>query len=154
MAFLKETERSLRLYFIIVGVLGTLIALSSLRDVSQAPPIPSILVALALWLPPLARLVLSVAFVVAGIKLKQSLENGAPRTMLMVKVAAAVVIGEVLLYTVAVTSVGGDTAYLAGWAVGRGVVPLLILWYIHSSLRRLADESRRRIVNTVADKFV
>jgi hypothetical protein len=155
MAFLKETERSLRWYFIIVGALGTVIALSSLSDASKAPAMSSILVTLAIWIPPLARLVLGVAFMIAGVKLAQALENGAPGTKQLVKIAAAVVIAEVVLFGAAVSSIGTrDSAALMGGAVGRTLVALLILWYIHSSLRRLADESRRRIVNTVADKFV
>ncbi|HEY0990785.1 MAG TPA: hypothetical protein VGD80_27215 [Kofleriaceae bacterium] len=154
MAFLKETERSLRAYFIFVGVIGTLIALSSLSDASKGTPIKSMLVTAAIWFPPLAHLVLGPAFVIAGIRLRRALESGAPGTRQLVKIAALVLVADGVLYLAALNSIGaGDTAELAGRAFGRALIPLLILWYIHASLRRLADESQQRVVSTVADKF-
>jgi hypothetical protein len=155
MAFLKETERSLRAYFIFVGVIGTLVALSSLSDASKGTPMKSMLVTAAIWFPPVAHLVLGPAFVIAGIRLRRALESGAPGTRQLVKIAALVLVADVVLYLAALNSIGagGDTAELAGRAFGRALIPLLILWYIHASLRRLADESQQRVVSTVADKF-
>jgi hypothetical protein len=155
MAFLKETERSLRAYFIFFGIVGTLLALAGLGNASKDAPagVPA-LVTLAIWLPPLARLVLGPAFVVAGINLKRALRSGAVGTKKLVKIAALVVIGESVLEVAALNSIaGGDTAELTGRAFGGSVVPLLILWYIHASLRRLARESQQRLVDTVARKF-
>jgi len=155
MAFLKETERSLRLYFIIVGVIGTLAAFVALSDATKTSrvPIPTI-VTLAIWFPALARLVLGPAFVVAGVNLRRALENGASGTRQLVKIAAAVLVLEVVLVAAAVNSLpGAKSAELTGEAMGRALIPLLILWYIHASLKRLADESQRRIVDTVGRKF-
>jgi len=156
MAFLKETERSLRAYFILVGVLGTLLALSGVDDASKTAPMArSIVVTLAIWFPPLAHLVLSPAFVVAGVTLKRALETGAPRTKLLVKLAAAAIAVEVVLGVAALNSLLGalDAAELTGRAFVRALIPLLILWYIYASLRRLADESQRQIVNMIGRKF-
>lgn len=156
MAFLKETERSLRLYFIIVGILGTLIGLSGLGTASrEAPSGAPMLVTLAIWLPPLARLVLGPLFVAAGINLRRALERGAAGTRKLVMISAAVVVGESILIAAVLNSVegNGDSSELMGRAFGRSLIPLLILWYIHASLRRLATESQRRIVDTVARKF-
>ncbi|HMG52608.1 MAG TPA: hypothetical protein VK601_03980 [Kofleriaceae bacterium] len=156
MAFLKETERSLRAYFIVIGVLGTLVALSELGHASKASPIArSIVVTLATWFPPLAHLVLAPAFVVAGITLKRALERGAPRTKQLVKISAAVIAVECVLGVVVLNSLGAmqSSSELAGRAFGRALIPLLILWYVYASLRRLADESQRRIVDALGSKF-
>ena len=156
MAFLKETEKTLRAYFIIAGAISTLWAFMSLGGPGKNVPVTtSGLVTLAIWFPPIARLVLGPAFVIAGVGLKRALENGAPRTLLLVKIAGAVVVAEVLLFTAAANTaaLAANSAELTGEAVGRAIIPLLILWYIHSNLRRLADESRRAIVDTVARKF-
>lgn len=156
MAFLKETERSLRVYFVIVGVIGTLLALAGLNEASKISPIaPSIVVTLAIWFAPLAHLVLAPAFVVAGIRLKAALETGAPRTKQLVQIAAATLVVEGVLGVMALKRLGAsqDTAELVGRAFGRALIPLLILWYIYASLRRLANESQRRIVDTIGGKF-
>src|SRR6185369_6030802 len=129
-------------------------ALSSLSDASKGTPIKSMLVTAAIWFPPVAHLVLGPAFVIAGIRLRRALESGAPGTRQLVKIAALVLVADGVLYLAALNSIGaGDTAELAGRAFGRALIPLLILWYIHASLRRLADESQQRVVSTVADKF-
>jgi hypothetical protein len=156
MAFLKETRRSLRLYFIVVGTIATLLALSALGNATKHPvAVPSGIVMLAIWFPLLARLLLGPAFVVAGVTLGGALEGGAARTKNLVKLAAAVVVAEVVLFAMAANSIAtsGDSAELMGRAVGRALIPLLILWYIYASLRRLAAEAQQRAVDTVARKF-
>lgn len=155
MAFLKETERSLRAYFIVVGVLGTLVGLVALSDLGKHTiATKSMFVTLAIWFPALAPLVLGPAFVIAGINLKRALESGAPRTMQLVKLAAAVLVAEIVLFAIAASIVGaGNVAELTGREVGRAIIPLLLLWYIYASLRRLAAESQRRVVDSVAGKF-
>ncbi|HEY0478401.1 MAG TPA: hypothetical protein VGD37_12840 [Kofleriaceae bacterium] len=156
MAFLKETERSLRAYFLVVGVFGTLVALQGLGDATKASPMAtSIVVTLAIWFPPLAHLVLAPAFVVAGITLKRAIAGGAPRTKQLVKISAAAVTVECVLRVVALNRLGAiqSSAEIAGRAFGRALIPLLILWYIYASLRRLADESQRRTVDALGSKF-
>lgn len=157
MAFLKETARSLRLYFLVVGTIATLLAVRALGDATRHPvAAPSGIVILALWFPLLARLVLGPAFVVAGITLKGALEGGAGWIKNLVKLAAAVLVVEVLAgMVVATNSIGTSTnsAELLGQAMGRALIPLLILWYIHASLWRLAAEAQLHAVDTVARKF-
>jgi uncharacterized membrane protein len=155
MAFLKETERSLRAWFIVVGVLGFISGLVTLGDASKATMLRSAVVTLTLWFLPLSRLVLGPAFLIAGIRLKRALESGAPRTKQLVLIAAAATALESILFVAAVSSLtaGQDSAELAGRAFGRAVIPLLILWYIYASLRRLANESRQHFVDTVGSKF-
>lgn len=84
MAFLKETERTLRAYFIIVGALAVITALVALSALfaqggsGRYPPVTtSAVVPLAILFPSLARLVLGSAFVIAGFGLKRALETGA-----------------------------------------------------------------------------
>src|SRR4051812_48750093 len=76
MAFLKETDRSLRLYFIVVGAIAAFLALGNLASLGTDPAVAtSGTVKLAIWFPVLARLVLGVAFVIAGFTLKRALET-------------------------------------------------------------------------------
>lgn len=83
------------------------------------------------------------------------LERGAVGTRKLVVISAAVIVGESVLIAAALNSavVEGDSAEMMGRVTGRAVIPLLILWYVHASLRRLVAESQRRIVDTVARKF-
>jgi hypothetical protein len=155
MAFLKETERSLRIYFVLVGIVGTLAGVVWVDAAASGRYSGvSAVATLTIWLMAVSPLVIGPAFVIAGIRLKQSLQTGARGTKRLVAIAAAVIVVEIVLLGAAVSSAGGDAAEQAGRATGRALIPLLILWYIHASLRRLARESQRRIVETVADKFV
>jgi hypothetical protein len=156
MAFLKETERSLRLYFIVVGTIATLLALGMLGNARKVPgEATSGIVIMAIWFRVLAHLLLGPAFVIAGVTLKRALESGAAGTKKLVKLAAAVVIAEVVLVAVGTSSVGtsDDSAELMGRAMGRALIPLLILWYIYASLRRLSAEAQQRTLDTIARKF-
>lgn len=156
MAFLKETERSLRVYFVVVGVLGLIAGLASLEDATRTGLFDQpFLVTLTLWFRPLARFVLGPAFIVAGITLKRALAGGAARTKQLVLIAAAATVVESIVGVVALNSLGvqQNGAELAGRAFGRALIPLLILWYIHASLRRLANESRKRFVDTLGNEF-
>jgi hypothetical protein len=156
MAFLKETERSLRAYFIVVGVLGLISGLVTVGDATKTTLMGrSFVVTLTLWFLPLSRLALGPAFIVAGITLKRALEVSAPRTKQLVLIAAAAIVLESVLWVVALNSLGArqDGAELAGRAFGRAAIPLLILWYIYASLHRLANESRQHFVDTVGSKF-
>jgi hypothetical protein len=99
--------------------------------------------------------VIGPAFVFVGLTLGRALESGAEGTKKLVKLAGAIVVAEVVLFTVAVNSVGSapNSAELTGRAVGRALIPLLILWYIYASLVRLSAEAQQRAVDTVARKF-
>jgi hypothetical protein len=154
MAFLKETPRSLRLYFIVVGTIATLWAFATLGDATKVPATSGI-ATLAIWLPVLGRLAMGPAFVFTGLTLGRALESGAAGAKTVVKLAAALVVAEVVLFAVAVNSAGSsvNSAELMGRQVGRALIPLLILWYIYASLRRLAAEAQQYAVDTVARKF-
>lgn len=126
MAFLKETERSLRLYFFVVGTIATLLAVRALGDATRHPvAAPSGIVMLAIWFPLLARLVLGPAFVVAGVTLKGALKGGAGWIKNLVKLAAAVLIVEVFAVTVVATNSieTSNSAELLGQAMGRALIP-------------------------------
>jgi hypothetical protein len=66
-----------------------------------------------------------------------------------------VLLVEVLLLTVVAKSIetSENSAELSGQAMGRALIPLLILWYIYASLQRLAAEAQQRVVDPVARKF-
>jgi len=156
MAFLKETERSLRVYFFAVGTITTLLALRSLGDATRHPvDPPSGIEMLMIWFPLLASLVLGPAFVVAGVTLKGALEGGAARTKNLVKLAAVVQVVDVVLFVATANSTAplGDSADMMGEATGRALIPLLILWYIYASLQRLVAEAQQRVAEAIARKI-
>jgi hypothetical protein len=93
--------------------------------------------------------------VVAGVTLKGALEGGAGWIKNLIKLAAAVLVVEVFAVTVVATNsieTSKNSAELLGQAMGRALIPLMILWYIHASLWRLAAEAQLRAVDTVARK--
>ena len=135
---LKETERSLRWYFLLAG---TVSALLSLRDISTVSKLTGVLGALpaswqlAIWFPIVARLVIGVGYIAAGVKLKAALPLGATwikqllLASIVVLVIDAVLIGAVLGMDI------GQTGVI------QSIIGLLVTVYLLASVRRLADEA-------------
>lgn len=132
---MRETPRSLRLYFIIFGVLGALAGISTLARIKSFG-LDAVLMALGS--------VFSAAFVVAGARLKRDLVHGA-RWILGVLLANGVLI--------AVNLVRSLIAGPAGPAMGIGVFGLLIVWYLYRSVSRLAREAREEAVDRFTKAF-
>ena len=136
---MKETEGSLRAYFLIVGVISVLLGL---RDLGQLKELRGLTLPLdwmlAIYVPLITRFALGIAFFVAGIVLKSALLTGAGwiKTML--------VISGVMLFIN-----GALVAGVIGTETGRGsivgaVIGLVITIYLHRSVVRLAKEAADR----------
>ncbi|CAN5763586.1 hypothetical protein BH11MYX2_BH11MYX2_33980 [soil metagenome] len=133
---MKETEGSLRGYFLLAGAISVAMAL---RDVGAASEISGAFLTAgqkaALYIPIVTRLLLGVAFVIAGVKLKSALLTGANwiKTMLVISGAMLLVDGA-LVTAVLGTDVG------RGGIIGAGI-GLAITAYLHHSVKRLADDA-------------
>jgi hypothetical protein len=133
---MKETERSLRAYFIIVGVIAMLLALRDFRDTAALPAgLISAKMSLSLWIPSVARLVLGVGYLVAGIRLPQAL-RGDPTWIVRLLQASIIVLFADLAIVYA----------LAGMFVTilviQGVIGTLLAIYLIANVKRLSAAAR------------
>ena len=137
---MRETESSLRKYFLIAGLLAVL---SCLSDLSDASKIPSGLPAswlLAVWFPVAARGALGIAFVLAGMKLAAALPTGARGIQQLLLVSIVVMVIDVCLIA-GVLGIELGKAGLIGAAIA-----LAITAYLLASVRRLAAEAMTKTV--------
>ena len=137
---MRETEKSLKIYFFIAGLLGVLSCLSDLSDVSKLPSgLPTDWM-LALWFPILARGALGIGFIMARLRLSATLPTG------------AVGIKKLLLLSIVVMVI--DVALIAGVfgvEIGRSAlinagIGLAITAYLLASVRRLSAEAMAKTV--------
>lgn len=128
MAFLQETPRSLRVYLLLVGVLGTAAQFYAILSPEGG--------ALGRLLS-LIGLAVSVAYVWLGISLR-SLLSTAPRRVEQVLIAGAVY-SILLAFIVGVLS---PESQERGSAIARGIVGLLITLYLLRNVRRLARDAQ------------
>lgn len=147
---MKETERSLRWFFLISGGLSAVLALRNLSALSTLPRgVPLNLLAPA-WYATLSHLVLGALFFVAGLRLKPALLTGARWIQHLVLIAGAALVVEAIWF-IAVFGVQTDTPYEQGAMVGSLlgiVVRIAVVAYLHTSLRRLSAEARVRAAGT------
>lgn len=135
---MKETERSLRWYFLLAGTVSVLL---SLRDISAASKLTTMLGSLpgswqlAIWFPIIARLVLGVCYVAAGIKLRAALPLGATWIKQLLLASIVVLVTDAVL----IGSVLGMEIGQSG--VTQSIIGLVITAYLLASVRRLADEA-------------
>jgi hypothetical protein len=141
---MRETERSLKLYFIIIGAAYAVYGVMTLLQ----PSAMARGVLLIGWLLQLAYLPLGIAYVVAGIRLKQTL-LGDPRWILIVVIAsgALVVVEAALVFFVQVR--GAATARGTGALLGLAL-RVAIAMYLYRSVKRLSDEARARLPSVFA----
>jgi len=136
---LKETERSLRAYFQVSGGIAVMLAYADLPGwrpgFDQRGNAGWVL---ATYIPIITKLVLGVAFVIAGVKLRAALISGAGwiKTMLIASGAMLFINGAL------VASLLG-TRY-AGIRISVAAIGLLITIYLHRSVVRLAAEAAAR----------
>jgi hypothetical protein len=133
---MKETEGSLRGYFLLAGIVSVLMAL---RDNSSLGAInTSALTAgqkAALYIPIVTRLVLGCGFIVAGIKLKSALLAGGTWIKQMLVVSGAMLFINGALLT-AEFGLGPAQGGIIGAAIG-----LAITIYLYRSVVRLAADA-------------
>lgn len=135
---MRETEKSLRLYFVLSGALSALLAL---RDFSTATQLGSLGGALppswmlAIWFPIIARLALGCSYIWAGMRLSAELPRGASwiKNMLLLSICVLVIDAALIGYVL------GSELGQAG--VTTSIVGLLITAYLLANVRRLSDEA-------------
>jgi hypothetical protein len=137
---MKETEGSLRAYFLVAGVLA---ALLSLRDYSEVSKVIGLLpgdMKFALYFEIVGRLLLGCAFIVAGIKLKSALVTGAGwiKKMLVASGVFMFADGAIL------TAVFGSAVMEYRTGIVGAVIGFLITVYLYRSVARLAAEAAAR----------
>lgn len=135
---MKETEGSLRAYFLVAGTISALLAF---RDIDTASKLGKVLGSLpaswtlAIWFPIIARLVLGVGFIAAGVKLTSALPTGATWIkQLLLGAIAVLVIDAILIGAVLGTTIGREGLIGA-------VISLVITAYLLNSVRRLSDDA-------------
>ena len=133
---MKETEGSLRAYFLVAGVIAALSSISDLGDARKVAGIDLPLKwMLALWFPIIARLLLGAGFIAAGVKLKAALPTGARWIQQMLLGSIAVLVIDAVLIGSVLGSDLGRTGLI------QSVIGLLIAAYLLASVRRLSAEA-------------
>jgi hypothetical protein len=93
---MKETENSLRWYFLLAGGTAVLSALDTIGSASMLPPMRAGWT-IAIWFPRIAHLVLGIAWVAAGITLKQALATDPTWIKRVLIAAGGVLVFELVL---------------------------------------------------------
>ena len=137
---MRETEKSLNIYYFIAGLLGVLSCLSDLSDVSKLPSgLPTDWM-LALWFPIAARGVLSIGFLLARFRLSATLPTGAAGIKQLLLVSILVMVIDVALIA-GVFGVEIGRSALIGAGIG-----LAIAAYLLASVRRLSAEAMAKTI--------
>lgn len=139
MAFLKETQRSLHWYFIIIGLFSVLMGLSFLDDIGDvrraAMDVPGDWM-FAMYFSCVARLGIGVAYVYTGARLNKDLLDGGRATRIVLKIALALIVTDVVL----VAGVLGSAAVES--ALGSRVFSVAVTLYLLHNVTRLVREAR------------
>lgn len=138
MAFLKETERSLRAYFFFVGVVSVLLGLVGLGDARELAgmTIPFSWM-LAIYVPLISRFILGVGFFIAGLKLKSALlTDPGWIKKLLIGSALLLLLEAALIYTILPKTNGAQ--------LGRVAFGIGIIVYLLHNLGRLTAEAKQR----------
>jgi hypothetical protein len=141
---MRETERSLRWFFLIAGALSALQGLAAMNGLSRLPHGISLKLLAPLWYGTSAHIVLGALFFLAGLRLKQALQIGATWIQHLIVIAGAALIIEVL-WIVSVFGVVTGTPLQAGLALGGVVgigIRIAVVAYLHASVRRLSAEAQ------------
>ncbi|MDB4955781.1 MAG: hypothetical protein JWO36_3350 [Myxococcales bacterium] len=134
---MKETEKSLRAYFLVMGGISILATFFRIHIASNSVDV-SVAWTLATYIPIFSGFILSVAFVVAGLKLKAALPTGARwiKTMLVWSGAMIFVNGALA------TSILGT--HRGSGSITSAAISLAITIYLHRSIARLAADAAAR----------
>jgi hypothetical protein len=138
---MKETEGSLRGYFLIAGVIGVLWGLRELGDLKRLGVDVAALPAswkLAIYVPIVGHMLVGIGFVAAGVKLKAALVTDPSwiKKLLIVSGLLQLIDGALI------TATFGTDLGRAG-LIGAGVT-LLITTYLYRSVVRLSAEAKAR----------
>jgi putative effector of murein hydrolase len=147
---MRETEGSLKAYFLLAGGIATLHAVLQLRGVGEFARLPPRFAA-ALIVPLAVQLVFGIGFVVAGIRLKERLLTDIRWIQWMLRLAIVALVGQLVL---TYTALGGSPfprihAVVVG-SVIQTVIGVAIAWYLLHNLTRLSREARARVPSVFA----
>ena len=137
---MRETEKSLRNYFVIAGFIAVALGLQDLSEILKLPFALPATWMLALWFPTLARMVLGVCFVMSGFKLSTALTTGARGIQGLLLAALGVMVIDAVLIA-GVIGVDLGQSGLIGSFIG-----LLIIAYLLANVRRLSTEAMAKSV--------
>jgi hypothetical protein len=135
---MKETEGSLRTYFVVFGVIALLI---SVRDWSRIRAFSTMLPLdwkIAMYVPIATRVVMGIGFFIAGIKLPQALLSGAGWIKKLLVFCAVMIFVNGALAT-AILDLDTGKSGIVGAVVG-----LLVTGYLYRTVTRLAVEAQQR----------
>ena len=135
---MKETERSLRTYFLVIGVIAILL---SVRDWSAVTGFSDILPLdwkVAIYVPIISRAVIGVGFLIAGVRLPDALLAGAGWIKKLLVFSAAMLFINGALAT-AILELDAAQAGIVGAVIG-----VLITAYLYRSVTRLSAEAIER----------
>ena len=135
---MQETERSLRTYFIVIGVIAILLSLrdwSSIKGISGLLPLDW---KIAIYVPIASRVVIGVGFLIAGAKLPEALLEGAGWIKKLLVFSAAMQFINGALVT-AILEIDAAQAGIVGAIIG-----VLITVYLYRSVTRLSAEAIAR----------
>lgn len=135
---MRETEKSLKVYFLVAGTIGAVLALRDLQAAMRFGTLggalpPSWL--LAIWFSVISHLVLGCAYLWSGVRLTAELQRGAPwiKNVLLGSIVALVIDAAL-------------TGSILGLDVGRSamttpIIGLVISVYLLANVRRLSEEA-------------
>lgn len=133
---MKETEGSLRAYFLLAGAVSALLALRDLGAVSGLDLSATTAgVKAALYVPIVTRLVLGVGFLIAGIKLKSALLAGIGWIQKLLIVSGAMLFINGALITAELGTDLGQSGIIGA------VIGVAITVYLYRSVTRLSAEA-------------
>ena len=134
---MKETDGSLKRYFLIVGVLSALSAVSDISDISNLGDLSMLPIQfkLALYVPVAVRLLLGIGFVLAGLAVKKTLPTGGRGIKQLLLVSGVLLLADTGLIIWALGVEVGQRALITS-AIG-----IAITIYLYASVTRLAREA-------------
>ena len=147
---MRETERSLRWFFLIAGALSAIQGLAAMNGLSRLPHGISLKLLAPLWYGTSAHIVLGALFFLAGLRLKQALQTGATWIQHLIVTAGAALIIEVI-WIVSILGISTIPAIQAGAAVAGLVgiaIRIAVVAYLHASVRRLSAEAQAATAGT------
>lgn len=144
---MRETERSLRWFFLIAGGLSVVQSLAAMNELNKPAlrEAPATLLA-PLWFGAIAHLVFGALFVNAGLGLKQALLTGARSIQQLILVTGIVLLLEVIWILIAFgvqTRTDSQMTNLVGGSFAVGL-RIAVVAYLYASVRRLSREAQAR----------
>jgi hypothetical protein len=135
---MKETLRSLTAYFLVVGTIAIAI---TIRDATRLDQMKGLTggQTFAVYFGIALTLVLGAAYLFAGVSLKRALTSGAGWIKTLVLLSGVAVI----IDTAIAVSMIGDLPGVRTAAIIRCVIGILIAFYLHTNITRLARETNQ-----------